>query len=526
MQSIPVAMTWEMLRHGCWWLLASFLGANLFPALLLTALRFNGVLPKSDPSMILMHVLLVQCGMFAFGAGVFAAQGGTSRLYVYPATTSTLVAWRLLPAMVVVALELILSTAALNLWFDLDWPIWGPALFLATAVTAVQAALWLTERSAWMPLGVVVAGGLVGCWHKSRYGAIVGQPTHYWVQVTPVEVATMAAIVVLSFGLAVVAVARNRRGDPPLSIGVIDWLQRAFDWTPTSQVAFQTPAQAQFWFEWRKKGWAMPAAISFVMLVWFSIWLLSSRDPQDLRNGLLALGAILPAVGLIGGLILGNCGTSDATYEMGQFLGTRPMTTPEMAQTVLKVAARSVALAWAIWAVAFAALCVVLWATPLRTEPVLPEAMRWWIFPATLLGAWMVVALTASIALFGRESLFVQLLCGGVALFIGLLMFSQYALSVPQRLAFTRGTVTVLGVACLAGTAWAFMSAHQRALIGRPTVFGAFAFWTACSAAVVIDGMLHPADSVAPYVLIIGLLALSVAPLAAAPLALAANRNR
>jgi hypothetical protein len=211
---------------------------------------------------------------------------------------------------------------------------------------------------------------------------------------------------------------------------------------------------------------------------------------------------------------------------MGQFLGTRPISTPEMAQTILKVAARSVLFAWVIWAVAFAALEIFVWSAQIRTDPVLPEGMRWWTFPAVLLGAWMVITLTACIALIGREMLFVQLLSGGVALFIGVLMFAQYALSQQQRLEFTRGILVTLGVACLAGTAWLFMLAHQRGHIGRPTVLAALAFWAVCTAAMVVDAMSQHPPSVAPYVFLVGLLALTVAPLAGAPLALAVNRNR
>src|SRR5712691_2504066 len=131
MRSIPLAMTWEMFAHGRWILIAAALGANVLPALILTALRHEGTIDPSDPSQLVMHMVLVQINMFCFAAAAFAAQGEPSRLFAFPVPTSSLVAWKMLPAMVLVSLETLVSSAALNVVFDLNWPLWGPALFVA-----------------------------------------------------------------------------------------------------------------------------------------------------------------------------------------------------------------------------------------------------------------------------------------------------------------------------------------------------------------------------------------------------------
>jgi len=526
MRSIPEAMTWELLRHGRWALIGGLLGANLLPALLFTALRLQGVVNPGEPSSIAMHVVLVQLNMFIFAAAVFTAQGPPSRLYAYPLPTSTLVAWHLLPVMVAVAVELVVSTAVLNAVFDLDWPLWGPAMFLATAVAAVQAALWITEKSAWLPVAVAAVAAVVGCWHKSRYGAVVGQPTHYWVEVTPGEVATTAAVAALSYYVAVVAVERNRRGEAPLSLGIIAWFERMFDLTPNLGVHFRTPAQAQFWFEWRKKGWAMPAAVIFGLFMSFSIWLFASRQPQELWQGLIAGGGLLSLLGFIGGLMMGNSGPNDANFELGQFLGTRPMTNTDMARTILKAAAKSVLSAWLIWAVAFLTVYVILVATQVVPRPTLPEGLRWWYFPATLLGPWTVTAIVASMFLAGRAQSLAELLCGSFALFIGLSLFSKYALSEPAQLQFTRGAVVAIAGIFVLGSAWAIIAAYRRSLIGWPTIYVAGSVWAALTAVIVLERALHPGESLAAYLFAVGLAALSVAPLATAPLALAWNRNR
>src|SRR4051812_14608220 len=113
MRSSPWILIWEMLYLGRWSLIAAALGANVLPILLFSALRRTGALDPTDPSQFVMHIMLIQLNMFAFGAGVIAAQGNPSRLYTAPIRTSTLVAWHLLPAALLVGLQSVLSTLAL-----------------------------------------------------------------------------------------------------------------------------------------------------------------------------------------------------------------------------------------------------------------------------------------------------------------------------------------------------------------------------------------------------------------------------
>jgi hypothetical protein len=270
----------------------------------------------------------------------------------------------------------------------------------------------------------------------------------------------------------------------------------------------------------------MPAAVVFGMLVGFGLWLIVSRDSKQLLEGLVAGGGLLSVMGLIGGLIMGNSGPNDANFEMGNFLATRPMTSTDMARTILKAAARSVLVAWIIWAAAFLTLYVLLLATHVDLGAVLPSELGWWFFPATLLGAWIVAGLVASIGLTGRSRLFLKLFCGGFVLFIALSMFSKHALSRQAQMQFGLGLLAVCGLALMLATAWAFVAARRGSLVGLPTVYVAFSVWAALDMLVVLERVLRPTVPVAVLVFVVGLLALVVSPLAAAPLAIAWNRNR
>ena len=87
-----------------------------------------------------------------------------------------------------------------------------------------------------------------------------------------------------------------------------------------------------------------------------------------------------------------------------------------------------------------------------------------------------------------------------------------------------------MGVIFILGTVWAFVAARRRSLIGSPTVWAAMVLWGALCALAMLFWSQHRNEhwiSPSPvFVYLIGLLALVVFPLAAAPLALVWNRNR
>lgn len=526
MRFVPVAMTCEMLTRGRWNLLAFALAANLMPAFLLTAMRNDGwSLDPQEPFILIMHVVLIQINMFIFGAALFDAAGQPSRLYALPITTASLVAWQMLPAMAAMMLESLASTAVLNAVFDVGWPLWGPALFAAVGVAAIQAVLWTTEKSGWIVLAIAIVGAILGLWFKSRFGPMFSQPTHQWVDVTPVEVLTLLMFAGLSYYAAVVGVARRRCGEPLPSLGIIAWVERVFDPAPDVRPAFASPLQAQFWMEWRKKGWAMPAVVLFGMFIGLSIWVIFNRQLKDLFEGFAAGGAMLMLIGFLG-LFLGNVGSNDTTFEMGHFLATRPLTNTEISRTILKVLARSVLIAWVIWAVPFLILYAILDVRQAVPAVEVLQDFGWWYFPATLLGSWTVVSVLAAISMAGRTQLLAQLICGLLGGFIGLATFRCFALPASAWLPFDRGVGVTIAALLLLGTLWAFVAARRHSLIGMPMVVAAASAWTVLSGLIVLDWTLHPDRPWLAGVLAVSFAALVVAPLAGAPLALAWNRNR
>jgi hypothetical protein len=519
-------MTWDLVRRGWWKMLAAALGALLLPFLLLSALELEGGFDRDDPSLLIMNIVLAQMSMLMFAAAVMTSQGQLTRFYALPITTSTLVTWLFVPAMALIAVASAASTAILNLVFDLNWPIWGPALFAAAALVAVEAVLWLTESTGWVIVGLTLVAAALGLWFKARYGALFSMPVHQWLEVTPWHVATLAAIVVAAWCVGVFAVGRNRRGDRLPALGLWAWLLRVLDSGVPIDRRFRTPAAAQIWFEWRAKGWAMPAVVVFGIVLGVTGWSIFSQNGAELLEGFAFGGGLLSGAAIVVGLIIGNTGRDDKSYEIGQFLATRPVTNTEFARTILLTSAQSVFAGWLIWALSFGAVYLCLVPTGLIATPPALRELPWWYYPATLLGPWAIVAVGASIGLTGRSLLWPLLLCGVPGGWCGMSLLVRAVFSPESQAVFLQASWTVFTVGCLLGTAWAFAAAKRRALIGLPTLSAGLCAWLALAAVVALGSTRQPASPALVSVWLIGISALVVAPLASAPLALAWNRTR
>ncbi|MDB5392031.1 MAG: hypothetical protein JWM11_7677 [Planctomycetaceae bacterium] len=526
MRSIPVALIWELLYCGRWTLLLGVVGAPVLPLLLLTALSAQGPIDPNDPAFITIHICLIQINMLSFGAAIMTAQRLPARLATYPISTPTIVTWYALPAMGLMILQTYCSTYFLNVLFHLNWPLWGPSLFAAVAMIAVQAVLWQSDHPLWISAGFAVVSPIGALWFKSRYGALFSQPDHLWSELTTPEILTMLAFVIIAYYFANQGLARKRRGDSITSLGILAWIERRFERVLEIDMPFKSTLAAQSWYDWQTKGWPLPASAVLTMFMGLTGWLIFSRDPRQLVTGCLGIGGLLSALGLIGGLIAGTMGPQDGNFEMGHFLSTRPLTSSDMARMILKTMLKSVLLTWMIWIVALVMVCGFAVAT--QTMPPLSEMryLRWWYLPATLFGPWIIVAIGAASGLTGRIHLFVALLMVGVTSFVGVEQWSRYTLSPAARDQLAQVATAVGGVACVIVAAWVFIAAWRRSLIGIRELSIPTLTWFVLSLFVIVQWNAYHADPLSTTILIIGLLALAAAPVAAAPLGIAWNRNR
>ncbi len=524
MPSIPAALTWELFDRGRWGLPAAALGALVFPIILLSALRQEGALSPADTGMLTLHFALVGTNLVMFGAALVSNSWNMARLHAYPATNATLVTWRLLPAMIVMYIETIAWTAALNALFHLDWPLWGPALTSAVALAAVMAVLWLTLNSRWMIVAQLVLALALGILFNSRYGDMFGGPAHYWTDVTPAEVLTLVAIAAVAWRVAVFGVARHRCGHPPFSLGLHALLARLLRRTPSGARVYRSPAHAQYWYHLRN-GWIAPWITIAVLVIGLTIWLFNSRQPDDLARYVIGLAGFVIFGAFVAGIVVGDVSSGREGF-MGSFLATRPMAPADQARTALLAGAASLLSAWAVWAVAallaFAG-CALLGALP---SPLIPLDQDWRQVPVAFVGSWMFLGNLTAVVLAGRPRGFVKLVCLAIAGYIALELAANYALAPGIHQQASLAFAIAFGLACLVGTIAAFVAARRRGLINAPTAWASLGAWATLAGLTVLVLRPTPATHYGTYVALVGLLALAVAPLAAAPLALAWNRHR
>ena len=526
MRSIPLAMTWEMLRRGRWSLIAIFLSAHLILSIVFGALGRAGV-DFEDPSMQRVGTSFLLTNMFIFSIGALASQGPLSRLYTYPISSSTIVSGHLFLSMASVGLQVLLSIFLTNTFFEMNWPIWGPVLFAATSVIAIQVTTWFTEKSAWAPLAVTVVAGLLGTWYHFRCGAGSRHSDALWTSVTPMDLGGFLAVTVVSFVVGNIAVTRNRCGEQLKSLGIYARICRVLDFAPNEKaLPFRSPAEAQLWYEWRLKGWGMPATVVLGLFFLMAIWLIFVRDPKLIGTGFLILGGYLSVPSLVCAFIIGNTGKSDTAFEMGHFLGSRPMQSAEMARTILKMTAQSLLLAFSIWAGAFLITGAILLACGLAPGDIVPKEIPWWFFFAAPVGCWTVITVLASIGLTGRPVLFAKICCAILALYLASVFFSVFVLTEKGRDQFFTGVAFIISVVLLSVTALLFITALRRQLIRLPSAVACAFVWIVLSTLCVLIGMHYPGGELVNYFTLVALVAMVVAPIAAAPLAVSWNRTR
>jgi hypothetical protein len=167
------------------------------------------------------------------------------------------------------------------------------------------------------------------------------------------------------------------------------WFKALFtwisDWLPRRQRGFASPAGAQFWYEWRRAGWLLPASIAAALLFVFVPISWRFREEADAAWWILGWALALP---ILLAAVIGKGFTKPDFWSMDvslpPFLAVRPLATGDLVVTKMKVAALSVALGWAIVLV-FLGTWLPLWANTVD----LREAVEDWTF---LYGAFSIPA--------------------------------------------------------------------------------------------------------------------------------------
>lgn len=272
-------------------------------------------------------------GMFTYG---FDGDVG-GRESVFPRRMFTLP----VPTLALAGLPMLYGVAAaVMLWFatvllirwtggagmEIPW-IW-PAVMAATYVVGMQALTWFAYP--WRGLRIAVA--------------VVTLTSFSMTVVLALELrareSTMLAILAPQFliacGLALLAVARARRGEMPET----NWIPA---YAGTTKVAgtinfagmrgFSTPARAQAWLEWRQHGRTLPLLVTYVVPCELLLLFLPGNEGPGMIAVILFVVLVTPsAMGMLAAPALSSFSTHAAT---------RPLTNPALVAAKLQMTLRS-----------------------------------------------------------------------------------------------------------------------------------------------------------------------------------------
>ena len=138
--------------------------------------------------------------------------------------------------------------------------------------------------------------------------------------------------------------------------------ERLIDALPRRTRDFASPAAAQFWLEWRRTGWLLPASTAVTLVFGISpITWFNRSDPEFTLSGLLIISVMLLVLAFVVGKGFVKPEFWTSSLDLPSFSVVRPLPTGEMVVAKMKVAALSVAIAWAL-VIAYLSLWLMLWA--------------------------------------------------------------------------------------------------------------------------------------------------------------------
>lgn len=562
MRSIAQAMLWEYFTRTRWSSLP-FIALAIVLWMVPLSLDNRVAVDPNNQEFILIHFLCSMISILLVCTGVTLFSGHPSQSYAFPISTTTLVAWKLFLPSVLAGIIVAIGYSGANLFYKVDLPFSGMALFAICATASLQ--LFNLQSSSQYLANIVLATVWIVVevyWVKSRYGDFFSNSAHLWNKVTYFELATVLAALTVTYALGFRTVAFARCGQGMNEHVIQHWLERfreVFAKRPLAlSLPFASPEHAQHWYERRQKGAAFPAiatlAVCMSIIPWllmlFVYWLLGNPVPpnqlsrmeviQEINDGLIAFGGLLSIFGIFAGMFFGSSdltGTKSQhnptisemlnesrSIQMGTFQATLPLTSIGYWNAIYRTIIQSILVTWCVWAALFLCFLAMASANLCIPEQTFLMKMGAWYLPLTMLGPWMIAANLASLSLTGRSRLVLPVIVTPIVLFTVYLMVMLAIDSNILQQRVNDACVYLISLAIVFGTAWAFFSAIQQRVLAPYHVISA----AAISLSIAVYAIVFTPSELPPiaYLMIVAFSALIILPMATAPLAITWNRHR
>jgi hypothetical protein len=350
MRSPAQAIVWEICAKNRGWLLFAF-GLIPFCALLSFI---------AGPDHELVKMVHVFCVIATFISLIWVCSytandsrgrfsGFPSWMYTLPLRTSVLVLCPMLLGFVFTLLAVVAWEFTISRYWGVPFELkhlgWHALLFVGT-LFSVQALVWSLHRFRWIRIWALVTMifaflyvGLVGHVFKFSHGVV------WWF-------AGVFLSILLAVAGAITGVERDRREGWQGWTGRL--LEYLLDLIPRRSGAFESPARAQLWMEWRRKGLFVVTVFGVSMALSMCLFPLGAAlyllPVETMFHFSYPFFLIIVFAGITGGAIA----KSDAwSPELGihPIVATRPLSTCALVFSKMKAAAVATCLGWVLFAV-------------------------------------------------------------------------------------------------------------------------------------------------------------------------------
>jgi hypothetical protein len=296
------------------------------------------------------------------------------------------------------------------------------ALLLASLMVFYQAGLCIFVRLG--PLRLIALGTIAfAIFVIGLLPTFPPSPPSLWRSETALSgmVASLALVVFLTAWRQVANLRSGGRGELKLSSMVATMT----DAMPRRRQAFASAVSAQFWFEWRCSGMALPILVAglLLMVITPASWV-TQGDPDGTLRLVFWTLAMPIAVAVPVGMAFSRSQMWSDDLSLPSFVAVRPLTAEELVATKVKVAALSAAISWLV-VLAFLGVWLSSWA---NLDGVSRAASRVQAFYHSRFGVYGIAAL---------------ILCCGLILTWRFLVSRLWSGQAGNRLLFTASGVSI-----------------------------------------------------------------------------------
>lgn len=482
---------------------------------------------------------------------VEAYKGSYQRMFAFPVSNQFIASWMMTSAILAVVVQELLvhslfgftlSNWSLRAIFGDNQSLIGPCQpIFAVMISMLMAMYWSLRKFSFRKLAV--CGVLLSVqifWfvnHYFPYGFTC--QAEAWIEFSILDATICATVIVASWFVTWKGIARERCGD---NIGyslekrveeITTWIKSII--FPDGVRDHKSPEAAVAWNEWRRCGRDAALAGGLGFGTFLAILLYCVFGSRQGLEGVVALMFIIPsALGFLSGSVLGVLAPASGRERITMFLATSPMSDARLARGLLSNAWRTTVVAWGL-AIIPGMLALVAAIFRDGSASFLVQIERFdqlsdWPFgavmvmPMALLAsavlAWTLTVTIAVLHWTGNHLLPLFFLVGVMAHVI-LLMVLSFFLEKETIDLLREASMSIVAFAIFAGSMFGFWSAVRRKMIEPGSAGALLSFWVVES---LLVWFIVPAPPL-HRLFVMGVLMLSVSPVAFAPLAISRNRH-